>query len=190
MGYPIDYWNGRLGYEREQDQAEDDRHTRDQLERQSPKMVTSRVDIVGRLNAVARADAAGLRPAVERLGAIRKAQEKARFKAAESNYGYQRFEKLAEEVFDRLHPGSLRWAAAERPRNDFDNAADQRYVTPLTGAYERVRDADGSLRSDARTRRDHWPSGEVGDIKAEFLLEAARLLIEAVRSRQYAQGRV
>ena len=151
-------------------------------------MVTSRVDIVGRLNAVARADAAGLRPAVERLGAIRKAQEKARFKAAESNYGYQQFEKLAEEVFDRLHPGSLRRAAAERPRNVFDNY--QRYVTPLTGAYERVRDADGSLRSDARTRRDHWPSGEVGDIKAEFLLEAARLLIEAVRSRQYAQGRV
>ena len=182
MGYPIDYWNGRLNYEREQDQAEDDRHTRDQLERQSPKMVTSRVDIVGRLNAVARADAAGLRPAVERLNAIRKAQEKAGRHAVESNHGYQQFEKLAEEVFDRLHPGSLRRAAAERPRNDFDNAADQRYVC--------VRDADGSLRSDARTRRDHWPSGEVGDIKAEFLLEAARLLIEAVRSRQYAQGRV
>lgn len=139
----MDYWN-KGGGDREQDQRDDDRATRDRLERQSPRMVTSRVDIVGRLNAIARADRTRQAPAVERLDAIRKAQQNSSY----TPDGYQQFKKLAEEAFNRLHPGSLRRAAAERPRNDFDNAADERYVTPLTGTYERVRDARGSVDGD------------------------------------------
>jgi hypothetical protein len=82
----------------------------------------------------------------------------------------------------------LRRAAAERPRNDFDNAADERYVTPLTGTYERVRDARGGVRGGEGGRL--FANGEPETIVAEWLLENARKLIEMVNTRRYSQGRV
>jgi len=50
--------------------------------------------------------------------------------------------------------------------------------------------AAGSLASSDARARDHWPTAETGAIEPEFLLDVARMLIEAVRSRQYERGRV
>ena len=75
---------------------------------------------------------------------------------------------------------------------------DERYDPPQAAGT--VRDAAGRLIGDGRAKRtgetdindgsDHWADGRVSAIEAEFLLDAARALIEAVRSRRYAQGRV
>jgi hypothetical protein len=46
-----------------------------------------------------------------------------------------------------------------------------------------ARGAAGSLASSDARARDHWPTGEVEGIKPEFLLDVARTLIEAVRTR-------
>jgi hypothetical protein len=200
MGYPVNYWKGSFGHE--QDQREDDRATRDRLERQSPRMVTSRVDMVGRLNAIARADAARRAPGVEALNAIRKAAQQ---NSSSENYGYQQFEKLAEEAFNRLHPGSRLSRASDFDfRSGEPGARGSRFEQ--SGKYDPPRrvgivaDAAGRLRGDGRAERtgetdvndgsDHWASGRVTPIDAEWMLEAARMLIEAVRSRKFGQSRV
>ena len=44
--------------------------------------------------------------------------------------------------------------------------------------------AAGSLASSDARARDHWPTGGVEGIEPEFLLDVARMLIEAVRARR------
>jgi hypothetical protein len=76
------------------------------------------------------------------------------------------------------------------------DARRERYVPPATAG--RIRDAAGRLIGDGRAERtgetdindgsDHWADGRVSAIRAAFLLDAARAVIEAVRARA-AQGR-
>ena len=165
--------------------TDDDKAQREALEKANHGATNApRMDLVGWLNGQVRA---GTGPE-----AITKLRDKYQYpggyrSADRHNQSHERFAKSAD--FNRLHPGSLRRAAAERPRNDFDNAADERYVTPLTGTYERVRDARGSVRGDNRGDR-HFAGGEPASIDAEFLLAVARAVIAMVNSRSYGQGRV
>ena len=163
---------------------------RDRLEKGSPS--SARRNFAGMLNELVR-DAAGRElPGLAALAEIRKGQKYGYKTAADHNRAHERFE--------RLHPGLARVTNVPRdptwsepgyqsyipgtsvtPGAGDRDARRERYVPPATAG--RVRDADGSLRSDARTRRDHWPSGEAEAIEAEWLLNEARRLIEAVRAR-------
>ena len=66
-------------------------------------------------------------------------------------------------------------------------AADERFVTPLIEgeSYHSVKDADGSMSADARTRRDHFASGQVEPIEAgaEVLTVAQMRTIAGVKAR-------
>jgi hypothetical protein len=86
-----------------------------------------------------------------------------------------------------LAAGAFGKAAAERPDvSDPDDARDQPYVTPLTGTYERVRDAGGSMGADART--DHFADGRVRPVEPEWLtVEQMRVIagVKALNSRYF-----
>jgi len=100
---------------------------------------------------------------------------------------------------------------AVKPRGNFDFGPgepgnrdgsgfewDQRFDPPRRVGI--VPDAAGRLRGDGRARpneygdindgSDHWASGRMTPVQAAWLLDAARSLIEAVRSAKYGQGRV
>ena len=130
---------------------------------------------------------------------LRKMQELERKTPSQHN----RFEKSA--AFNRLHPDAeghrfrraSRFDGDFRPgddvtsgaRGDRDDARDQRYVSELRAG--KVRDAAGRLVGDNVGGR-YWPAaGEPEGIDPAFLLEAARLLLEAVRRERagYPRGR-
>ena len=169
----FDYWNNRdLGREA---QRQDDRRTRERLEKQSPS--GARVDFVGHLNAISHADASRQAPGLTALEDIRRRQRTAKVDA----YGAQ-------------NP----FRAQTAPTSNFDFSSRDpgnkpgRYGTWAEGAPtlrpgERVRDAAGSLTSDDRRALDHWASGKVGNISPEFLLDVARELISMAQSRAHAE---
>jgi hypothetical protein len=138
-----------------QDWTKQDREHRERLEKMSAG--GQRVDVCGVLNGLAKVHAAKEMPGLTALDVVRKVQEINRRSPAAHNRAHDRFEKAGGllEGFNRLHPDSL-------------------------GKATRVRDAAGSLDGGARDLR---PSGEVEAIDAEWLLAAARALIEAVRAR-------
>ena len=76
-----------------------------------------------------------------------------------------RFERL-------LASGALERAAAEPDLAGSDDARDEEFVPELRA--ERVRDSGGSIRSDARTRRDHFGTGEVRDAYEMLSVEDMR----------------
>ena len=85
----------------------------------------------------------------------------------------------------RMAQGKMRKAAAERPKvQSEDDARDEEHVPELRAA--RVRDADGSIRSDARTARDHFAAGDVRPVALPREWET--LSIEQMRA--LAQARV
>jgi len=134
----------------------EDRAHREALEKMSPS--GARVNMAATLNAIAKVHGAREMPGLTALDVLRKSQEISRRTPAAHNRAHDLFEKAGGlEGFNRLHPESLGKAPATR-----------------------VRDAAGSLDGGAR---DQWPSGEISAIDAEWLLAAARALIEAVRAR-------
>ena len=118
-------------------------------------------------------------PGLVAIEAIRKGQRLGYKSAADHNRAHAKFGRAAEGN-NRLHPRSkLASAPVGSERND---ARDDRIAPELVEA-RRLLDAAGSLIADARTARDHWASGEATGIRAEFLLDVAIALINAVNAR-------
>lgn len=105
----FDYWNNRdLGREA---QRQDDRRTRERLEKQNPS--GARVDFVGHLNAISHADASRQAPGLTALEDIRRRQRTAKVDA----YGAQnpfRAQTAPTSNFDfsSRDPGTSRGAMA------------------------------------------------------------------------------
>jgi hypothetical protein len=131
------------------------------------------------LNALVSESASREMPGLVALEAIRKRQRLG-YNSAASNRAHAKFERAAAEGNNRLHPWSkLASAPVGRERDD---ARDDQIGRDLVEA-RRLLDAAGSLIADARTARDHWASGEATGIRAEFLLDVAIALINAVNAR-------
>ena len=164
---------------REQDVREA-KATRERLEKGSPS--AGRRDFAGILNAMVADAATREMPGLAALEGIRKGQRHGYRTAADHNRAHERFEfeRAAAEDFNRLHPRSkLASAPVGRER---DNARDDR-IGPDLAEARRLLDVAGSLIADARTARDHGASGKATGIRAEFLLDAAIALINAVNAR-------
>ena len=184
-------------------EAETASSARNRLEKGSPS--SARRNFAGMLNELVR-DAAGRElPGLAALAEIRKGQKYGYKTAADHNRAH--FEKS--EAFNRLHPESggtnvprdPTWSepgyqsyipgTSVTPGAGDRDARRERYVPPATAG--RIRDAAGRLIGDGRAERtgetdindgsDHWADGRVSAIRAAFLLDAARALIEAVRAR-------
>ena len=138
---------------REQDVREA-KATRERLEKGSPS--AGRRDFAGILNAMVADAATREMPGLAALEGIRKGQR----------YGCKTASKLASAPVGR-----------ER-----DDARDDR-IGPDLAEARRLLDVAGSLIADARTARDHGASGKATGIRAEFLLDAAIALINAVNAR-------
>jgi hypothetical protein len=152
---------------------------RNRLEKGSPS--AGRRNFAGILNAMAAGSASKEMPGLEAIAAIRKGQRHAYKSAADHNRTYARLEKQGGlEGFNRLHPGSV----------GPDDARNERYVTPLAegDTYQRVKDALGGVTGGGAAQRS---SGEVEGIEPEFLLDVARMLLEAVQAgaRRFPEGR-
>ena len=167
-------------------EAEDARATRDRLEKGSPS--APRRSLVNILNGMVTQDAASEMADLDAILGIRKAQRLGYRTAADHNLAHARFEKRGGlEAFNRLHPDSFRKAPQEPDLAGDDPPYRERYVPPLR--VPQVRDAMGAMHGARSTEdgvndgSDHWASGRVSAIEAEWLLSAARALIEAVRAR-------
>ena len=141
-------------------EAEDARATRDRLERGSPS--APRRSLVNILNGMVTQDAASEMAGLDAILGIRKAQRLGYRTAADHNRAHE-----------------LASAPVGRERDD---ARDDR-IGPDLAEARRLLDAAGSLIADARTASGHWASGEATGIRAEFLLDAAIALINAVNAR-------
>jgi hypothetical protein len=161
---------------REQDVREA-KAARERLEKGSPS--AGRRDFAGILNALV-ADAAGREmPGLAALEAIRKGQRHGYKSVADHNRAHAKFERAA-EGFNRLHPRSkLASAPVGRERDD---ARDDR-IGPDLAEARRLLDIAGELIAAARMARDYGASGKVTSIQAEFLVDAAIALINAVNAR-------
>ena len=161
---------------REQDVREA-KATRERLEKGSPS--AGRRDFAGILNAMVADAAAREMPGLVALEAIRKGQRLGYKSAADHNRAHAKFGRAAAEGFNRLHPWSK--LASAPVGSERDDAHDR--IGPDLAEARRLLDAAGSLIAEARTARDHWASGEATGIRAEFLLDAAIALINAVNAR-------
>lgn len=166
---------------REQDVREA-KATRERLEKGSPS--AERRNFAGMLNALVSESAAREMPGLVALLAIRKGQRLG-YKSADHNHSNAKFGRAAAEANNRLHPRSkLASAPVGSERGD---ARDDRIGQDPVEA-RRLLDAAGSQIAEARTARDHWASGEATGIRAEFLLDAAIALINAVNARARQAG--
>ena len=188
------------------DWSEADRMQREKLERASPS--APRRNLVDILNEGERQRTASEMPGLDAIAKVRNGQRYGYRTAADHNRAHARFEKS--EAFNRLHPGALKrtmptpvgssgWPVGPRSDFNFDErdpgnrdgsrfGHNEKFDPPQRAG--RVRDSEGELRSDHARARDHWASGRVEPVDTEWMLDAARALIEAVRSRRYAQGKV
>jgi len=150
----IEAYENREAIERQaRIEAETASAARNRLEKGSPSW--ARRNFASILNAMVADAAARERPGVDAIAKIRAGQRHGYKTHIDHNRAYERFERAAGgEGFNRLHPKS-----------------------------RRIGDAAGSLASSDARARDHWSSGEVGEIEAAFLLDAMKALIEAARAR-------
>jgi hypothetical protein len=164
------------------DWSNEDRLQRERLERQSSN--GQRLHVAGVLNAIAAIHTAKEAPdGFMALNAIRKRQRLAGRSSSAHNAAYERFAKAVAEGFNRLHP-SKRADAAPVAADIIgeDDARSQRYTPDLSEA-KRLLDAAGALASGDPRARDYRPSGQPESIAAQFLLDAARALVAAVRAQ-------
>ena len=187
--------------DREHALREDDKATRAKLERQSAS--GSRRGLVSLLNAMEYGRAAVASPDLGFLTKLRDDQQLARRTPQRHNREHAKFEKAqAAEGFNRLHPSSpLSRGSGFDFRSDDPGMSGRsnfgqwdRFAPPQRGedgSGSIVPDAAGSLQSDDPRARDHWSSGRVEAIQAAFLLEATRLLVEAIRTQRanFPKGR-
>ena len=135
-------------------EAETASAVRNRLEKGSPS--AGRRNFAATLNEMVADAAARDLPGLDAIAKIRAGQRHGYKTHIDHNRAYERFERAAGgEGFNRLHPKS-----------------------------RRIGDAAGSFASSDARARDHWPSGGVEGIEPEFLLDVARMLIEAVRARR------
>ena len=174
--------------------TEDDKATRARLERASPR--APRRNFVDILNGETRGRVGEI--GLEGIAKIRDRYQYdgGRRTAAQHNAAHERFEKSAD--FNRLHPASrshLRRASdfdlrpGEEPGNPFGSRFQWSDEFAPPQGVRRVPDARGSVQGDNERGR-HFAGGEPGAVDLDWMLEAARMLIEAVRSRGYGRGRV
>jgi hypothetical protein len=185
-------------------EAEGARGARERLERASPS--APRRSLVDILNGVSTDRARSEAPGLEALEGIRKAQRLGYRTAEDHNRAYARFEKTAAAVQGTgLSYGEARLMNERRgpsgSKFDFHSSDpgrtrgsrfewNERFDPPRR--VPRVKDTAGALHGDGRDRpgepvadrdlgSDHCSSGAVTAVQADFLLDAARSLIEAVR---------
>ena len=173
--------------DREQQIRAGDRAHRELLEKMSPS--GARRSLVDYLNDGARQDAVAAMPGVSALQKMREAQELGRRTLhVEHNRSHEAFMKTARGSFHSA-PSGFNFRADD-PGNPFDSrfGHGEKFDPPQSAG--RVQDPAGELRSGDPRAKDHWPSGELSEVDAQWLLSVARKIIEAVKSRQYAENKV
>ena len=188
--------------DREAAQCNADRAQRARLEGQSPS--AARLGLVNILNGVSDQRAVRELPGMIALEGIRKQQQLGRKTGADHNRTLAKLESEA-ATFNRLHPSRLERAGGsdgsfhEAPSN-FNFGSDpgnrdssrflhgERFDPPRR--VPKIRDSDGGMDSDARTRADHWNDQGVGGIDPAFVLEVARAIIAMVNSPRYSRNKV
>jgi hypothetical protein len=163
------------------DWTEQDKATRSRLERQSSG--GQRLNAAGVLNAIAAIHTAKEAPdGFVALNAIRKQQRLAGRSSSAHNAAHERFAKAVAEGFNRLHPKSASSAPVAASIIGEDDARSEG-VGPDLSEAKRLLDAAGALASGDPRVRDYRPSGQPESIAAQFLLDAARALVAAVRAQ-------
>lgn len=178
---------------RERATRAEDRAQREALEKQSPSAL--RRDFVGWLNDGARHDAViSATSGYDAIEKIRAQQRQHEQDVAAHNGAHREYVLKSADVegFNRLHP--LRRSAFEIGRDDPGARGASRFLPgekyDPPRSVDRLPDVEGSMNSHARTRLDHWAAGRLEGIEPEFLLDVARVLIEAVRSQtRFPEGR-
>jgi hypothetical protein len=162
------------------DWSTEDRLVRERLERQSSG--GQRLHVAGVLNAIAAIHTAKEAPdGFMALNAIRNRQRLAGRSSSAHNAAHERFAKVAMESFN---PRNKLADAAPVAANIIgeDDARSQRYTPDLAEA-KKLLDAAGRLASGDPRARDYRSGGQPESIAAEFLLDAARVLVAAVRAQ-------
>jgi hypothetical protein len=171
------------------DWSSEDRLQRERLERQSSGGQRLRAARV--LNAIAAVHTAKAAPdGFAALNAIRKRQRLARRSSSAHNASHVEFTKAVaagtSEGFNRLFPRHKLAAASVAlvppDRIGPDDARNQRFTPDLTEA-RRLLDAVGRLTSSDRRVQDHWSTGKVEAIAAQFLLDEARRRIAEIQAQ-------
>ena len=168
---------------REQQERDEAREVRSRLERASPS--GARRGLVALLNGMEHGQTAS--PNLDFMNKLRADQDLGRRTASQHNAAHTRFEK---KYGVHSAPSSYNFKPGEPENNPRGSRfeADQRYDPPRSAG--KIRDVDGSMNSDKRTRRDHWDGQGVHGVDAEFLLAVARALIAMVNSREHSRGDV
>jgi hypothetical protein len=151
------------------DWAKEDRKQRDKLERASRR--GERADVVGTINKMVGQHAAREMPGLGAYGVIRLLQD---------NGAHARKVRQHNAAFEKMLADGASGKAAER------SAGDERYTPKLEA--DQVRDADGSMDADARTRADHFGGQGVHPIEPEWLtVEQLRVIagVKALNSRYW-----
>ncbi len=170
---------------REDAEREEARAVRSRLEKASPS--GARVGLVDILNGVSSERSAVALPGLDAISKLRADQALGRRTAEQHNRTYARLEKAARGVHSA--PSGFNFDARDPGNYPSRFSWNDRYDPPRRVPI--VADAEGRLRGDGRDGpgegeandgSDHWADGEVSSVQAEFLLDAARALIEAVRA--------
>jgi hypothetical protein len=147
-----------------------------------------RLDVAGVLNALTKIDATRQAPGFEAINSIRERQRRAGRSSSAHNAAHAEFTKAVAagtcEGFNRLFPRS----AAPVPANIIgDDDARSEPVGPTLSA-RRLLDALGRLTSSNSRDRDHWSSGDVQVVVAQWLLEEARRRVAEEHARQVTEA--
>ena len=172
---------------RDTTQARQDRRFRESLEKRS--IDEGRVDVAGSLNRLAVQD--GIQQSAgDILTKLRAAAQGRRRTVNDLNSKHDAY--LAKSAFNRPHPSSLARAEADfrpRPSQERDTEGTdppyrERFVTPVIEGrtYDRVKDADGSMRADGRTRADKWDGQGGRNLGLKEMAEELRLTVEQMRA--------
>ena len=166
------------------DWSTEDRLQRERLERQAS--AAPRLNAAAVLNGLAGIHSAREAPAFTALDIIRKRQELERRSPSAHNAAHAEFVKTISsegaEGFNRLMPSQSK----QRFPADADVAEHDRIGPDLSEA-EKLLDALGRLLSGDRRALDHWSSGQVEPVVAQWLIEAVRERIDEERTRQQTQ---